>query len=268
MPDKFPPLQSAEIGGAALAWREAGRGPALVLVHGIGGYSASWRPQLDALQDAFRVIAWDAPGYGGSALRSPRPHADDYAAALLALLDRLGIGAAHLVGHSLGAVFVAALCRLRPGLAQRVVFLHPVTGTGSLPPEQRDTVRNGRINDLKSLGMRGFAANRGRAILGSLGSPDALAEAIAVMADVPEAGYLAAWEAMCAADIFPDLGHVRGPALVVCGSADPVSPPATGERIAAALPDATFAVIDGLGHYGSLEVPDQVNRMLRDFLAS
>lgn len=262
-------LQTAAIDGARLAWREAGRGPALVLVHGIGGSSASWRPQLDALQNDFRVVAWDAPGYGGSApLPSRTPRADDYATALLALLDHLGIAKAHLVGHSLGAVFVAALCRRRPGLAQRVVFLHPVTGSGSLPPEQRESVRAARIKDLGSAGMRAFAENRGRAILGTVGSPEAIAEAIEVMAEVPEAGYLAAWESMCAADIFPDLRYVRCPALVVCGTDDPVSPPATGEKIAAALPDAKLEVINGLGHYGSLEVPGLVNDRLREFLAS
>lgn len=268
MPSNLSPLQTAEIAGAKLAWREAGSGPALVLVHGIGGYSASWRPQLAALADTYRVIAWDAPGYGGSMpLPSTAPHADDYAASLLALLDHLQIGTAHLVGHSLGAVFTAALCRLRPGLAQRVVFLHPVTGMGMLPAEQRETVRLGRINDLKSLGGRGFAENRGRAILGSLGAPEALAEAIEVMAAVPDAGYLAAWEAMCAADIFPDLKHVRGPALVVCGSVDPVSPPAAGEKIVSAMPDAQLEVVDKLGHYGSLEVPELVNKRLREFLS-
>jgi pimeloyl-ACP methyl ester carboxylesterase len=239
-----------------------------VLVHGIGGYSASWLEQYAALKDRFRVIAWDAPGYGGSELRSPAPRADDYARALLALLDHLNVGSVCFVGHSLGAVFVAALCRLRPNLAQRVIFLHPVTGSGKLSDAEREPIRAARINDLNSLGSRGFAEKRGRAIIGSSASPAAVAQAIAVMSSVPEAGYLAAWDAMCAADIFADLAYVRTPVLILCGSEDPVSPPATNEAIAGQLPQAELKIVPKLGHYGTLEMPELVNTSIRQFCSA
>lgn len=259
----LPELRSATLAPGRLAWRESGQGPALVLVHGIGGYSASWQPQFRDFGDTHRVIAWDAPGYGGSDLLGAGARAADYADALAALLDHLGITSAHLVGHSLGAVFVASLCGKRPGLAQSVSFLHPVTGGGVLPPEERERVRLGRIADLKTLGARGFAEQRGSAILGSAAPADDRAYAIGVMADVPEAGYLAAWDAMCAADIFADLDAIRCPAFVMTGSEDPVSPEATSRAIAARIPGAMFEVVPGLGHYGSLEAPDTVRRMLR-----
>lgn len=264
----LPPLRSADLSTGRVAWRETGRGAALVLVHGIGGYSASWRPQLAALGDEFRVIAWDAPGYGGSApLSASDPRADDYAAALLALLDHLEVRSAHFVGHSLGALFLAALCRQRGSIAERMVFLHPVTGSGGMAAEQREALRAARIADLKAMSSRTYAENRGRVILGSVASLAAVREAIEVMAAVPEAGYLAAWDAMCAGDIFGDLGHVRCPVLVVSGSEDPVSPPATGETIVARLAVAQIRVIERLGHYGLLEAPDLINSMLTQFCA-
>ena len=81
------PSRSVSVGGRALAYREAGQGPALVLLHGIGSGSASWLFQLEELAAGYRVIAWDAPGYGDSdafAIDAPRP--EDYARALAVLL--------------------------------------------------------------------------------------------------------------------------------------------------------------------------------------
>jgi len=69
---RFAPRQSKGI-----SYREAGAGPALVLLHGIGSSSASWLFQLESLA-GYRLIAWDAPGYGGSAFLSA---ADDLGAA-------------------------------------------------------------------------------------------------------------------------------------------------------------------------------------------
>ena len=72
--------------------RTAGSGPALCLLHGIGSQSGSWVRQLEALAPRFRVIAWDAPGYGDSdRLAADSPVAADYADVLEALLDTLGI---------------------------------------------------------------------------------------------------------------------------------------------------------------------------------
>ena len=59
-------LHSENIRGCKIAWQEAGTGPALVLLHGIGGSSESWHRQIGQLKNKFRVVAWDMPGYGGS----------------------------------------------------------------------------------------------------------------------------------------------------------------------------------------------------------
>jgi pimeloyl-ACP methyl ester carboxylesterase len=59
-------LDQVEVGGLRVAYRRAGQGPALVLVHGGLGDSRDWRRQLDGLSDQFTVVAWDAPGCGGS----------------------------------------------------------------------------------------------------------------------------------------------------------------------------------------------------------
>ena len=61
-----PESRRTEIDGQTLAWREAGQGPALVFIHGMGGNSRNWETQYAQFADRYRVIGWDAPGYGAS----------------------------------------------------------------------------------------------------------------------------------------------------------------------------------------------------------
>jgi pimeloyl-ACP methyl ester carboxylesterase len=261
-------LNTVELAGGTIAWREAGRGPALVLVHGIGGSSRGWEAQLDAFAAHHRVIAWDAPGYGASSpLPAAAPAVDDYAMALGALLDALGVTSADLVGHSLGAVMLARLCRRRSGLARRLAFVHPVGGAGGLGPAEREAVRRARIDDLVSLGPARFAEKRARAILGKAAPESAVAHAITVMAEVPQGGYVQACEMMCAADIMADLPHLACPALVIGGADDPVSPEATCRAVVEALPAARLLVLPGIGHFLPIEDAPLFERILAVFLA-
>lgn len=269
MSDKLPELRTTTIEGRCMTWREAGSGPVLLLLHGIGGYSGAWRAQFAQLSDCYRVVAWDAPGYGGSAaLPSEHPSVVDYTAALCGLLAEIGVTSACAVGHSLGGVMVANLSRSQPGLVKGAVFLQTVTGGGRLDPAERHKLRQARIADLRTLGMAKFAEMRGSTILSPRVSPAALHEALEVMAAVPEAGYLAAWNMMCTVDIGVDLPHVRAPSLVICGGDDPVAPPTVGKQIQSELVDSCYEELTDVGHYASIEAPDRLLPLLRNFIES
>jgi pimeloyl-ACP methyl ester carboxylesterase len=254
--------RALDLPGGRIAWLESGEGPPLLLVHGIGGDAAAWTHQLGSLSAGRRVLAWDAPGYGGSA----PPGEAGHAARLLEWLDALGIKRLDAVGHSLGAIFLAQLARARPGLLRRVVLLHPMAGMGALPAMERESLRAARIAELAELGPEGFAALRGAAILGRAASDSARARAVAVMAGIPPAAYLAAWEALVAADIFPLLPALSGPVLVVSGEDDKGSPPELGRRITAALPRGGFFLMPGVGHYAPIEAPAALDELLLAFL--
>jgi pimeloyl-ACP methyl ester carboxylesterase len=264
----LPDLQQTTIDGLTVSWREAGKGEPLVLVHGIGGHSGSWQHQFASFAGDHRVIAWDAPGYGGSdALPATRLTAEGYAASLAALLRKLDVHRPHLVGHSLGSIIVATACHRNQIDGRTMTFLQPVTGSGTLSDGEREPIRLARIEDMERLGPEEFAVQRGRTIL-SRSTPAAVAdEAIEVMKAVPKAGYLAAWEMMCRSDLFSVL-ETKRPVLVLCGADDPVCPPKTARAIADLIAAAVYHCLDGVGHYASIEAPDRLERVLGDFLRS
>lgn len=265
----LPELRSHAVGGRQQAWREAGNGPALVLVHGIGGSSRSWLTQFGTFSQSFRVIAWDAPGYGRSeGLAADAPRVTDYSECLGHLLAVLGVNEAHFVAHSLGAVIVAALVGSGTISASSVTLVHGVPGGGRLDPAQRNQQRLARRADLQALGSKEFAHRRGSTIIGPNASAEAVKTAIEIMSEVPERAYLQAWEMMCVSDLFTFLGNISCPALVVGGDSDPVAPPSVCREIANAIPQADLKILPGVGHYALLETPDLFNGLLAGFLSS
>lgn len=137
----LPPLSQVATAKGVIEYREAGRrdAPALVLLHGLGSNSASFRSQFGPLGQHHHVIAWNAPGYCGSApLDSEEPGAADYADALAALLDALSVDRAHLVGSSWGALVATAFAGRYPERTRSLVLSAPNAGSGDLPePEPR-----------------------------------------------------------------------------------------------------------------------------------
>lgn len=266
----LPELRTVRADGAVVAVRDSGgSGPALALLHGLGGASESWVFQFGALGAGYRVIAWDMPGYGLSGnLASRAPSAFDYADVLAGALDRLGVEGAHVVGQSVAALIGAAFAGRYPGRTLSYTFCQGLPGLAGLPPAERERQRGARLNAYLSGGAEAFAERRGRRMLGP-DVPDAVADlAIGVMKRIPEGGYCRAVEMMARSDIGELAPAVRAPTLVIAGGTDPVSPPEVGAAARAALPGGLIETIEGVGHYGCMEDPARFNAALGRFLES
>ena len=112
--------------GAKLSIVEAGTGPAVLAVHGLGGTKGSFLPTVAALADRFRVIAVDLPGFGDS----DKPIGASYdarffAAAGIDLLDALELDRVHLIGNSLGGRIALEIALRHPGRVGRLALLAP-----------------------------------------------------------------------------------------------------------------------------------------------
>ena len=249
-----------------ITFLEAGEGPALVLLHGIGSGAGSWAGQLPAFADRFRVVAWDAPGYGASnAVTASAPA--DFAGPLAAFLDELGIGRCHLVGHSLGALMACAFARRRPERLRSLMVASPAAGYGRADEAVRAERRAARLDLLDELGPEGLARERHGALL-SDGAPAAARTRVrAEMARIRPDGYRYAVEALMNGDILADAPHIALPVTVVVGGADRVTPPDGCREVADGFPRARFVVLPGLGHACYVEDPAAFNAVLDEHLS-
>src|SRR3954462_3258461 len=95
-------VRTASVGGVKLQYLTAGRGPAVVLLHGYAETSRMWRPLMPQLSDRHRVIAPDLPGIGGSAIPEDGLDMASAARRIHALIRQLGVEQAVVVGHDIG----------------------------------------------------------------------------------------------------------------------------------------------------------------------
>lgn len=264
-------LHKIAAGDGVISYRAAGdlSAPALVALHGVGSGSASWTAQLDELPArGFRVVAWDAPGYGDStALAASAPSAGEYAAALADFVAALGLERFTLIGHSLGALIAAAYCRgTEARRIERLVLASPAAGYGSLPGETRQRRTEERLAAMARLGPAGLAAERAAVLLSPHASAAAVEQVRTVMRALRPEGYAQAVRMLGAADIFADAVGIKVPTLVLCGSADTVTPEAGCRRVAEAIPGAAYEALAGLGHAAYVEDATRFNAALLRFL--
>jgi pimeloyl-ACP methyl ester carboxylesterase len=231
-------LARRTVDGIALLER-AGQGLPLVLLHGVGSDAESWAPLLRALPEGTHAIAWDAPGYGGSApLDVPLPAPADYAARLAVLLETLGLPRIRLAGHSLGCLFAAAFAAAHPGRVASLALASPALGYRVPPGAALPPGVQFRIDDLTALGPAEFAARRApRLVFQPEANPVTLASVRRAMAAVHPAGYAQAVRALGAGDLLADAARLSMPTLLVTGADDVVTPPGNAAEVLAALPN-------------------------------
>jgi pimeloyl-ACP methyl ester carboxylesterase len=237
-------------------------GPTVVAVHGLGGTTNFWEPVTADLATAYRVVRYDFDGHGRSPLTGP-VSVTELAEDLAAVIEQTG-GPAHVLGHSMGTLVVQQLAATRPELVTSIALLGPVRAQ----PDAAKEATRARAATVRAHGMAAVADT----IVGAATSPAAREKHPAVGALVRELllgqdaeAYAQACEALAAAES-PDLGAITCPVLLLTGTDDKVSPPATSEAMAAELKDATTAVTSDCGHWTAVEAPAFVTHQLRAFL--
>jgi pimeloyl-ACP methyl ester carboxylesterase len=260
-------------GGICYAGR-AGEGPAIVLLHGIGSNADSFAPVFERMSPRYRLIAWNAPGYGGSsALEQDWPSAHDYARALEGFLDDLGITSCCIVGHSLGTLIAAAFAQANPQRVSHLVLAACAQGYGVSDDKDMPPSVAKRITDLKSLGPDVFAKTRAaRLVYAPDQAPDVVAQVEAAMAQVNPLGYAQAVRMLAGGDLAATMAQVKTPCSFIVGAQDVVTPEA--QTIAAAQawagPRAMPAItrIAEAGHAVYIQKPDAFVSALQEALSS
>jgi pimeloyl-ACP methyl ester carboxylesterase len=222
-------VEYVDVGALRIAYRREGEGPPVVLLHGGLSDSREWRRQLEDLSHDFTVVAWDAPGCGGSSDPGEGFRLPDYADALASFIRALELDRAHVVGLSFGAGLALALYREHRQLVASLVLASAYAGwAGSLPPEVVDE----RLRDV-------------------LRQADLPADEV-VAESLPS--------------LFA--GAAQQDTLLLYGEADQRLPLSAAEELHAAIPDSGLVVLDGVGHQSNMEAADRFNAEVRRFLRS
>jgi pimeloyl-ACP methyl ester carboxylesterase len=251
--------------------RRAGQanGATVVLLHGIGSNAASYEPLIAALPASCDVIAWNAPGYGGSQpVAANQPSPADYADALDKLVRALDLPPFVLVGHSLGCLFAARFAANHPDRVRALALLSPALGYRVTPGAALPAGVQARIDDIVALGPADFAAKRAaRLIHDPDRKPNVLAAVRAAMAAVDTAGYTQAVHALGAGDLIADAARIEAPVAVAVGAEDVITPPDNARTLRATLRHpAGFHEIPGAGHALPQEDPSAVGELLVELL--
>lgn len=260
-------------GRGFIEFREAGEkdNPAILFLHGIGSSSAGYRAQLAGLQDRYRVIAWNAPGFGLSTpLADPQPSVNQFVAAAFALLEALGVRQlAAVVGSSWGSVIATALAKTSGDTLGVLVLSAPNVARGyDQPPAQREAERRAALE----AGHASFAQPRSviaDRLLAANAAPIVRNLTMELRDAVNPAGWQQAMNMLFSVFTPNELQEVEAHVTLVVGREDKLAPEAAHAAVLrAVVPDMTYICLDDVGHMPKLEAPVYFNDLVhRSILA-
>jgi 3-oxoadipate enol-lactonase len=240
--------------------------PPLVFLHGIGGAARAWRGQLDFFNDRYRTIAWDMPGYGGSA-PLPTVSIAALAGALQDFLQQVGAAKPILVGHSIGGMIVQQWLSKNPGIAGAVVLAQTSPAFGKPDGNWQKAFIDARLGPLdRGETLASLAPSLVEELVGD--GPDVSGMDLArdCMAAVPAASYRATMLALMGFDLRNALKSIAVPTLVLSGAKDNNAPAPMMAKMASYIPSAKYVELEGVGHLANLERPMAFNAALDHFL--
>lgn len=263
------------VGHRSVSYLEAGSAPGdrprgvLLLAHAFPLSAEMWRPQLEAAPHGWRVLAIDLPGFGGSTLPLAAPSLDEYAGAMIDLMDALHVGAAVIGGLSMGGYATFALLRHAPQYVSALV-LADTRATADTP--------EARLNRQKMLELarRDGAAGVADEMLPKLLAPSTLPDQPAlrdriralILECTPESLGFAITSMMNRPDSTGDLASIRCPTLILVGAEDALTPISDAEALQRQIAGAVLEIISDAGHLSSVEQPQRFNAALAKFLAN
>ena len=266
-------LRTAKVNGIELAYAVEGRGPPLVLIHGLACGQRMWLHQVRALRDAFTVITYDQRGHG----RSGAPTgADGYSGLhltqdLLGLLDYLGIDRCHVVGFSLGGGPAIGAAVSRPDQVRGLVLAGVGSGADNvtlIPSLVRRWVGLAERDGIEALADEMLRSEFFKTYAGRSARNRCHMRALIVATPLHGLVFTLSQILAKRRSVFrmeKTLERVRARTLVLRGQHDNVCR-ASSKVLAASIPGASLAILPNAGHMAPLEQPRAFSAAIRAFL--
>ncbi len=251
--------------GISVNYNTTGEGTPVVLIHGLAMDLTFWENQVAPLAAQFEVIRCDARGHGGSEKAEPPYSLELMADDLYHFLHSIGVGAAHVVGLSMGGMIAQTHALSHPN---EVLSLTLASTTSEYPPEGRKGFRE-RADTARESGMDALLdATLGRWFTDEYrqtNPPDLWKVRRVVSGTDPEC-FAGAALAVSEVDTTARLNQIGAPTLVIAAEHDLATPVAAARRIHGQIAGSRLEVIAGASHCCNIERPEEFNRLLLDFL--
>lgn len=259
-------MEKVELDGQLIAYRAAGSGPPLVLLHGGLVDSRAWLREVDAFSDEFQVVAWDAPGCGQSSDPRPDVTIDDYADSVAALIEALGLGPAHILGISFGGGLTLAVYKRHSRLVRSMILVSAYAGwAGSLPTEEVEQRRQ-RAERNARRPIHEWVDEFLATLFDETTPRHLVEETRSIMLDIRPEGMLPMLNAFAEADLTDVLDKVTVPTLLLYGDKDQRSPRPVAESLSSSIPTSRLVFVDTAGHCVNVEAPEVFDNEVRSFL--
>jgi len=268
-------VSNTDLGELTLRHTDVGAGPALLLVHGLGGNWQFWLENIWTLSRGHRVIAVDLPGFGHSDCVPGQVSMAAFADVLAQLLAKLEITGVTVVGHSMGGLVAQRFAVAYPHFVDRLVLV----GSGGLRlPFWRRTgllAAALTINALVRLRFVKRALAQSRAVR-RLALSKIVYDPVCVSAPLFDQlaggfgspGFVRAITAAVKEDFEKDLSSIDCPTLLLYGDADPLATPKYAATLAKSIPHSQLVTWERIGHAPMIERPDAFNQLIIDFVAN
>jgi 3-oxoadipate enol-lactonase len=247
------------------AYSVEGKGPPLILIHGIGASRHSWDGLILHLKDDFRCVSYDLRGHGRSPLPTPPYSLDDLVEDLERLRRELHIDKAHFAGHSLGGMIGPAYARRYP---EHVLSLG-LYSTAAFRSEDDSAKVRGVVAAMRAKGIPPVLATlRDRWFTPEFAArcPQVIERRMQQVIDTDKEVFLSVFDIYAETEMAPWIGEIRHPRLVLTGENDGGCNPRLNAQIAASMPNAELVILPALRHAILLEAPQVVAPPVLGFL--
>jgi 3-oxoadipate enol-lactonase len=241
--------------------------PWLVLSHSLACSVRMWDPQIEALKDKYRILAYDTRGHGATAAPKGAYTLEMLADDLYFLLKALNIPAAHYCGLSMGGMIGQTFALKYPGILKTLTL----ADTTSRYPAEAAPLWAERIKTAETKGMEPLAQPTLERWFTEpfRNSHPAVVDGVRkLIVATPTAGYAGCSHAIPKINLTARLREIKCPILVIVGADDPGTPVSMAREIHDNAPGSKLVILPQAAHLANLEQPAGFTRALEDFLAA